>query len=71
VWATGDGAPSSGSWGFDRHLVEVPEDAAAGEYEVVVGLYDAQSGDRVPPKGEDAAIDAAARSVRVGTLTVR
>ena len=71
VWSTGDGPPSSGTWGYDRHLLDVPPDAPSGEYEIVVGLYRPESGERLLPEGEDRRIDGAARQVVLGTVTVR
>jgi hypothetical protein len=42
----------NGEWIIDHHTVFVPNEPLAGSYKLVVGLYDAQSGERLPtPEG--------------------
>jgi hypothetical protein len=69
VWAGQDGPPSSGIWGFDRHVLTVDPSAPPGTYTVEVGMYDPASGERSPVTGADA--DAANRRVILGTVEVK
>jgi len=48
VWAAGDTY-------LDRHIIRLPVDAPAGEYQLEVGLYDGQTGERAPVLGVDGA----------------
>jgi uncharacterized membrane protein len=66
--AQGDGAPGylgalpttlwqQGVPLLDRHAVPLPEDLAPGQYTLLIGWYDPQSGERLPlPSGEDGLI---------------
>jgi hypothetical protein len=77
VWANGDGLPSSGDWlaprgggyAFDRHVLLVDGSVPEGVYRIELGLYDPESGERLPVQGEDA--DEASRSAQVGEVEVR
>ena len=56
--AQADGAPQSGAYPTsfwdpgevvsDEHIITIPSDAAAGRYHVVLGLYQLESGERLP-----------------------
>jgi 4-amino-4-deoxy-L-arabinose transferase-like glycosyltransferase len=73
VWAGQDGLPSSGPWRkgevFDRHVLTLDPAAPPGEYQIEVGLYNPETGERYPVTGEDAG--GANRRVVVGTMIVK
>jgi hypothetical protein len=74
IVAQGDGPPLGGSWptsvwpiGYllsDEHTVNLPVGLPAGEYEVVVGLYDPQTEKRVR-------VETGGDEVRLGTIILR
>ncbi len=80
LWAGQDGPPSSGPWPwdigdgalpgqvFDRHLLPVPRSALTGVYQVEVGVYDVQSGERWPTSGPG--VDSRARAAQLGEVVV-
>jgi hypothetical protein len=49
----------------DYHWLELPADRPAGEYQVRVGLYRADTGERLLAHGKGAATDYAAKQVRI------
>jgi hypothetical protein len=49
--------------------LSLPPDLPAGEYEVILGLYDADSGERLPVSGNFDLASTAMRAIRVTTLT--
>jgi 4-amino-4-deoxy-L-arabinose transferase-like glycosyltransferase len=65
VWGQSDAQPAAGLWPtdvwaagdtyLDRHIIRLPVDAPAGEYQLEVGLYDGQTGERAPVLGVDGA----------------
>lgn len=66
---------------FDRHLLRLPAELEAGDYQLAVGLYDPVSGERWPidararrdpaVAGPSLQIDPAERQLRVGSLRIR
>ncbi len=77
MWAGQDGPPSSGDWRdfthaaqaiFDRHVLTLDPAAPPGEYQIEVGLYDPETGERYPVSGVGA--DEANRRVVVGVVRV-
>ncbi len=81
LWAGQDGPPSSGGWDvvvkpdlpwvrvFDRHVLEVDVVAPEGTYQIEVGLYDPDTGERLPVSG--GAADPAERRILLGEVEVR
>lgn len=62
VWSPGEVIP-------DNHTLELPAELPAGTYDIVVGLYDAPSGARLPVSDSpDRTSDGA---VKIGTMNVR
>ncbi|WP_157040923.1 hypothetical protein [Roseiflexus sp. RS-1] len=49
--------------------LSLPPDLPTGEYEVILGLYDADSGERLPVSGNFDPASTAMRAIRVATLT--
>ena len=41
----------------DQHIIALPADLPAGRYRLIVGLYDAQTGQRVPAGMPDNALE--------------
>ncbi len=71
VGATGDGPPSSGTWGFDRHIVQIPPDMKPGYYVLQVGLYDRETGERETPTTRSSGNQCTPDCVSLGLLEVR
>lgn len=56
VWDEHDGPASGGPWSredvlHDRRILRIPEEAPAGAYRVILGLYDPETGRRYPAQG--------------------
>jgi hypothetical protein len=76
IWAQSDGAPAgwsrptpgwmAGEYILDEHRLALPADLPAGTYSLLVGLYDPQSGARVPATGPNASPDG---RVTIGQVT--
>jgi hypothetical protein len=76
VWAQSDSVPVNwtrpttgwvpGEYVADTHALTLPDDLPPGEYRLWVGLYDPQTGNRVPVAGAGADVD---RRVEIGSIS--
>jgi 4-amino-4-deoxy-L-arabinose transferase-like glycosyltransferase len=71
---SGVGGMPTGAWLPGQQVavplpLSLPPDLPTGEYEVILGLYDADSGERLPVSGNFDPASTAMRAIRVATLT--
>jgi hypothetical protein len=77
IWAQSDAVPANwtrpttgwlpGEYILDTHTLTLPDDLPAGEYVLRVGLYDPQTGARVPAAGAGAGAD---QRVEIGSISL-
>jgi hypothetical protein len=67
IWGQHDGQPSRGAWPtsdwqpgemvIDQHTIEIDPAAQAGEYRLMIGMYDSSTGRRLTVAGGSAIVD--------------